>query len=129
MLFLSELITYEKVKKNIIKNKNHLINVFEYVGIIDALIGVASFRESLNYFEKPNLDKSKNQHIHVEFRELYHPLIDNPISNSGFFDKSALITGSNASGKSTFIKSVAINAILAQKNIHLLILKYIHQWH
>lgn len=114
MLFLSELITYEKVKKNIIKNKNHLINVFEYVGIIDALIGVASFRESLNYFEKPNLDKSKNQHIHVEFRELYHPLIDNPIANSGFFDKSALITGSNASGKSTFIKSVAINAILAQ---------------
>lgn len=111
MLFLSELITYEKVKKNIGKNKEYLKNIFEYVGTIDALIGVASFRESLDYFTIPNLTRSKN---YMEFEEIYHPLIQNPVTNSGSFDKSALITGSNASGKSTFIKSVAINAILAQ---------------
>ncbi|WP_243113329.1 MutS-related protein [Romboutsia sp. Marseille-P6047] len=111
MLFLSELITYEKVKKNIGKNREYLKNIFEYVGTIDALIGVASFRESLDYFTIPNLTKRKN---YIEFKEMYHPLIQNPVTNSGSFEKSALITGSNASGKSTFIKSVAINAILAQ---------------
>ena len=115
MLFLSELITYEKVKKNIIKNKEYLVNIYEFVGSIDALIAVASFRESLDYFTKPILDKSIDKgDNYLEFRELYHPLIANPVTNSGSFDKSALITGSNASGKSTFIKTVAINAVLAQ---------------
>ena len=115
MLFLSELITYEKIKKTIIKNKEHLINIYEFVGSIDALIAVASFRESLDYFTKPVLNKSiDKEETHLEFREMYHPLIVNPVANCGSFDKSALITGSNASGKSTFIKTIAINAVLAQ---------------
>ena len=115
MLFLSELITYEKIKKTIIKNKEHLINIYEFVGSIDALIAVASFRESLDYFTKPVLNKSiDKEETHLEFREMYHPLIVNPVANCGSFEKSALITGSNASGKSTFIKTIAINAVLAQ---------------
>ena len=115
MLFLSELITYEKIKKTIIKNKEYLINIYEFVGSIDALIAVASFRESLDYFTKPVLNKSiDKEETHLEFREMYHPLIVNPVANCGSLEKSALITGSNASGKSTFIKTIAINAILAQ---------------
>ena len=115
MLFLSELITYEKIKKTIIKNKEYLINIYEFVGSIDALIAVASFRESLDYFTKPVLNKSiDKEETHLEFREMYHPLIVNPVANCGSFEKSALITGSNASGKSTFIKTIAINAVLAQ---------------
>lgn len=115
MLFLSELITYEKIKKTIIENKDYLINIYEFVGSIDALIAVASFRDSLDYFTKPVLNESINKgEKHLMFKEMYHPLIKNPVANSGSFDKSALITGSNASGKSTFIKTIAINAILAQ---------------
>ena len=115
MLFLSELITYEKIKKTIIKNKEYLINIYEFVGSIDALIAVASFRESLDYFTKPVLNKSiDKEETHLEFREMYHPLIVNPVANCGSFEKSALITGSNASGKLTFIKTIAINAVLAQ---------------
>jgi len=45
---------------------------------------------------------------------LYHPLIAEPVPNSIRENRSVLITGSNASGKSTFIKTLAINAILAQ---------------
>lgn len=111
MLFLSEIINYEKVKKNISKNKEYFKNIFEYVGTIDALIGAASFRESLDYFTIPKLTRTKK---YMEFEKMYHPLIQNPVTNSGSFKKSVLITGSNASGKSTFIKSVAINAILSQ---------------
>ena len=115
MLFLSELITYEKIKKTIIKNKEYLINIYEFVGSIDALIAVASFRESLDYFTKPVLNKSiDKEETHLEFREMYHPLIVNPVANCGSFEKGVLITGSNASGKSTFIKTIAINAVLAQ---------------
>ena len=46
--------------------------------------------------------------------DVFHPLIENPVPNSITEDRCTLLTGSNASGKSTFIKSLAINAILSQ---------------
>ena len=46
--------------------------------------------------------------------ELYHPLLETPVANSAVFRRHTLFTGSNASGKSTFIKALAVNAILAQ---------------
>ena len=48
---------------------------------------------------------------------MYHPGMEHPIANSITCERGVLITGSNASGKSTFLKMVAINAILAQ-SIH-----------
>lgn len=45
---------------------------------------------------------------------LYHPLIDEPVKNSIFIKDNIIFTGSNASGKSTFIKAIALNCILAQ---------------
>lgn len=115
MITLSELITYEKVKETIIKNKEYLKSIYEYVGGVDALISISSFRTSLDYYSKPQfLASTKKEDNFINFEELYHPLINNPVSNSLDINKGVLITGSNASGKSTFIKSVAINQILCQ---------------
>lgn len=115
LIFLRELITYEKVKNTIIKNKKELKNVYEYVGTIDALIAIASFRESLDFYTKPCLKISeKKEDNNIEFKDIYHPLVKEPVLNNGNFSKGVLITGSNASGKSTFIKTIAINAIMAQ---------------
>jgi DNA mismatch repair ATPase MutS len=52
----------------------------------------------------------------MDITDLYHPLIDQCVPNSLYTraDKGALITGSNMSGKTTFIKSIAINTLLAQ---------------
>ena len=52
----------------------------------------------------------------ISFDNIYHPLLDNAIPNSiDELSKSALITGSNMSGKTTFIKTVSVlNTILAQ---------------
>lgn len=115
LIFLRELITYEKVKNTIIKNKKELKNVYEYVGTIDALIAIASFRESLDFYTKPCLKISeKKEDNNIEFKDIYHPLVKESVLNNGNFSKGVLITGSNASGKSTFIKTIAINAIMAQ---------------
>jgi DNA mismatch repair ATPase MutS len=46
--------------------------------------------------------------------EIYHPLIDDAVTNSLEIKRNIILTGSNASGKSTFVKAVAINAILGQ---------------
>ncbi|WP_304341626.1 MutS-related protein [Metaclostridioides mangenotii] len=115
LLFLRELRKYEIVKDKIMKNQDNLIRIYRCIGEIDALIAVASFRNSLNYYTKPKLFKSNSQDENkMEFEGIYHPLISSPVVNSGNFSRGILITGSNASGKSTFIKTVAINAILAQ---------------
>lgn len=115
MMSLKDLRNYEKVKKTIIKKAEDFKVIYDYVGSIDSLIGIASFRDSLDYYSKPNLIKSDfKSENNLEFIDIYHPLINNPVSNSGSFNNSVLLTGSNASGKSTFIKTVAINAILAQ---------------
>ena len=44
----------------------------------------------------------------------WHPLLTHPVKNSIRADRGVLLTGSNASGKSTFLKMVAVNAVLAQ---------------
>lgn len=115
LAFLRELVTYEKVKNTIIRNKEDLKEIYEYIGKIDALIAIASFRDSLEFYSKPILTKSSSKiDNHISFKDIYHPLIKNPVLNSRNFYKCVLLTGSNASGKSTFIKTIAINAILAQ---------------
>ena len=58
----------------------------------------------------------------IKAEGLYHPMISNAVSNEIAIKRGVLITGSNASGKSTFLKTVAINAILSQ-SIHTSIAK------
>jgi DNA mismatch repair ATPase MutS len=113
MFFLIDAIKFEKVNLIVEEHRNDLKSIYEFVGTIDSFISIASYRKSLTYYTKPilgNCDESK----HLIFKEIYHPLISEPVSNSGEINKSILITGSNASGKSTFLKTVAINSILAQ---------------
>lgn len=50
----------------------------------------------------------------IEIAEGYHPLLERPVKNGITARRGVLLTGSNASGKSTFLKTVAVNAILAQ---------------
>lgn len=46
--------------------------------------------------------------------DVIHPLLSEPVPNPVNWEHSTLVTGSNASGKSTYVKSVAINCLLAQ---------------
>jgi DNA mismatch repair ATPase MutS len=115
IVLLKELIDYEYLCNAVAKHQNELIQAYDAVGILDSLICIASFRESIPSYCEPDLIiHSSYSAKHLEFDEIYHPLIGNPIANSLAIDRSVLVTGSNASGKSTFLKTVAINAILAQ---------------
>lgn len=50
----------------------------------------------------------------MQVEDLYHPLLTEAVANSFQVSGGTLVTGSNASGKSTFLKNVAMNSILAQ---------------
>ena len=113
VLFLLEPIFTFKILSELDSKKAQLNEVFKIVGIVDTAISISSFRESLPYYSFPEINDKSNSFYACE---LYHPLINNPVSNSiDLLDgKSVLITGSNMSGKSTFIRTIGINAILAQ---------------
>ena len=113
MFFLLDVIKFERTNRIIAKQSKELKNIYEFIGEVDSCIAIASYRKSLSYYSKPSFRNSDCSR-HLTFKEIYHPLIEEPVSNSCEIHKSILITGSNASGKSTFLKTIAINAILAQ---------------
>ena len=114
VFLLGEPIAYHSVFKLIKKYRQELDTIYQTIGILDSLISIASYRESLDYFTTPNIKVGNIAEKYIDFTELNHPLIEKPVSNTIKLSKTILVTGSNASGKSTFLKSVAINAIFAQ---------------
>ena len=115
ILLLKELIDYEFLRKSVAEHRYELIKVYDAVGLLDSLISIASFRESVPFYCEPDLKSHRpdtNSHLH--FEGIYHPMIPDPVLNSLAIDRPVLVTGSNASGKSTFLKTIAVNAILAQ---------------
>lgn len=90
--------------------REELFSAFLYVGRLDAAISVLSFRKSLPYWSKPDL----GQQGPLEFEGLYHPLLREPVGNDFSLAGRAILTGANASGKSTFMKALAVGVILGQ---------------
>ncbi len=115
IIFLAELIAFEGINKKVIKHRKELRELYELVGLLDSMLSLASYRERLDYYAVPDLFSTDIAHKpEIAFQDIYHPLISEPVANSLEMKKPVLITGSNASGKSTFLKTVAVNAIFAQ---------------
>ncbi len=101
------------IKKEVLKIKKTADTISE----IDALLSLSICSEELNLV-RPTLNRDKKLEI-VKGR---HPVVeivsgDNYVSNDCFMDKSAstlLITGPNMSGKSTYMREVAIIILMAQ---------------
>ncbi|OQX95853.1 hypothetical protein B6I21_03260 [candidate division KSB1 bacterium 4572_119] len=97
-----------KIRSNIEK----LRGLFETIGHLDAMLSVASFREEFGNYCCPEF-QNKSDLFYV--KNIYHPLLKTPVPNSFQFEsKSTLITGSNMSGKTTFLKTMGVNVVLAQ---------------
>lgn len=112
-VFLFDLITYEFLKNKLSRCQADVFAIHESLGKIDSAIAVASYRKSLETFAEPVIDFTGKQ-VQLHACDMAHPLLKDPVPNSLDTDRSILITGSNASGKSTFLKIVALNAVLSQ---------------
>src|SRR5699024_2391035 len=84
---------------------------FELVGEIDAAIAVASFMARYTTCCQPELTTDPDLVV-VDGR---HPLLPDGVTNSvRLKHRSALVTGSNMAGKTTFIKMLGSNVVLAR---------------
>jgi len=85
--------------------------VFKAVAGLDAAISIASYLQETKNYSNPVFNNSET----ISFEDMYHPLIKDAVPNSlRNIVKSVLITGSNMSGKTTFIKTFGVNMILSQ---------------
>jgi len=111
MLTHIDLIKFNHMLKKLDSHEDKVYELMETLGYIEACICVASFRKQLEYWSKPALS---SHGTNMSVTEVFHPLIKEPVVNSITTSKHVLVTGSNASGKSTFLKTIAINALLSQ---------------
>ena len=111
MLTHIDLIKFNHMLKKLDSHEDKVYELMETLGYIEACICVASFRKQLEYWSRPALSSHGS---YLSVTEVFHPLIKEPVVNSITTSKHVLVTGSNASGKSTFLKTIAINALLSQ---------------
>ena len=109
-----DFLAYNSVLRETKDKADVIMSLIDNMGELDAAISIASFRELLPLKCKPEFVPYTGQEIELNVEDLYHPLIQEPVANSIAAKGGTLVTGSNASGKSTFLKNMAINAILAQ---------------
>ena len=114
MAFHIDLFKFNSMLKEFSKHVDEFEAIFEIVGFLDCMIAAASYRKlHEDEFSIPVL----NTGSYIHAMALAHPLLNDPVTNDLSTEKPVLLTGSNASGKSTFLKTVALNAIMAQ-SIH-----------
>lgn len=115
MIVHLDLIKFNSMLEQVRLHVDDVDALFETLGLLETAIAVGAYRTSLTAYCIPTLVEGKEKVLKAE--ALYHPLIANPVKNSITTRKGVLLTGSNASGKSTFLKTVALNAVFA-RTIH-----------
>ena len=111
---LIDVATFNQIVRVIGNRQEQVRALYEFAGEIDMLIAIASFRKSLDCWCVPRLISGVNEKQGIIGGAIAHPLLEHPIANDFCLQNRAIITGANASGKSTFMKALAVNVILAQ---------------
>jgi len=110
--FLREVRIFYAVLDEIHAHKEELRLIYRLIGELDALQSAASYREGLSGYVEPNFS---DKELLLEIKDATHPLLTNPVPNSiTIREKGVIITGSNMAGKTTFLRTLGVNAILAQ---------------
>lgn len=110
--FNVEIILFYSIIDSLRSQKDLLKRLFKFIGTVDTAISIASLRHSWDgEYCKPVFNQENCIHI----SGVKHPLVVNCVPNDLDLQyKNLLLTGSNMSGKTTFIRSVGVNLILGQ---------------
>ena len=111
MSFMLDYFFFHIIQFTYIKHQEELLQCYDYISTLDNHYSLVMYRRTLHTYCEPSIIKDKQQ---ITFSNLLHPLLTEAVPNSLNIKHNILLTGSNASGKSTFMKAVATNLILAQ---------------
>ena len=96
------------------RNRKEIIEWIRITGWFDAMISLSGFAWNHPDYTNPVIDHTQEL---IEFEQLGHPLIpyQKRVSNDLALtsEKVVVITGANMAGKSTFLRSIGVNMVLA----------------
>jgi len=112
IFFLIETRSYLRILRELQTDQASLRAAFVLVGEIDALQSAAVFRARLPRRCEPVLVDDR---LTLRIQSGVHPLLADAVPNTlDLPGGSCFVTGSNMSGKSTFLRTIGLNAVLAQ---------------
>lgn len=123
MGFHVDIIRFYSLRSRIISNKDIIFEYLKCLGQLDAYASISQYRLGLDYYCEPEFDYSPSGN-YLTLEEGIYPLNESPRPNSIDTCKPVLLTGSNASGKSTFLRMVGFNAVMAQSICTVLAKRY-----
>jgi len=111
MCCLFDLITFCWANARLRRERETLVEWFKLVGSLDAAQSTASYLASTAGTCTPTLIDGRQ----IEGQGLFHPLIPDAVPNSVTMDeRSIVIAGSNMAGKTSFMRTLGVNLILAR---------------
>ncbi len=113
LVFMIDYVLFHLIQRSYFKYQEEVMTCYDYISILDNHYSIAMYQHTLTHYCYPKINHNING---LQMKSIIHPLLDeeNAIANTIDISNHILLTGSNASGKSTFMKSVALNLILAQ---------------
>lgn len=107
-----DLIKFKLSVKILRRYQMQLMMLYELTGELELAIitnGIMLYDTKVCFSEPVTSDG-----MFIEGKSVSHPLLSEPVPNDCITSANMLLTGSNASGKSTYLKTVAVNMLLAQ---------------
>ncbi len=112
LMFLLEESAYYKIASILEGKKGALMELYYILGELEALVSISGYQYSL---EDKCVKPRFVEELTLKVTEGVHPLIENAVANSIQMRKKGIIlTGTNMSGKSTFLRMLGVNILLAQ---------------
>ncbi|MBM6016001.1 MutS family DNA mismatch repair protein [Staphylococcus epidermidis] len=113
LVFMIDYVLFHLIQHSYFKYQEEVMTCYDYISILDNHYSIAMYQHTLTHYCYPKINHNING---LQMKSIIHPLLDeeNAIANTIDISNHILLTGSNASGKSTFMKAVALNLILAQ---------------
>lgn len=103
-----DLITYSIKVEAVKRLTDELSELYIDIGKLDCLLSFASYLAGRDHCEATFTTEAA-----LKALGMYHPLVAKPVCNDIDTKRPVLLTGSNASGKSTFLKAIGLNEIFA----------------
>lgn len=115
MFLYLDLIQFNNALRAVQGHIKEIDEMVTLIGKIETAVVIGSYRNSLREgYCIPVIRFEKDAGRYIAIEQLYHPLLQDPVKNSIRTHNGVLLTGSNASGKSTFLRAVALSAVMAQ---------------
>jgi hypothetical protein len=112
LLFLLDVNAFVFALESLRASQRMMRAMFESIGYLDAARSIVIWRASLPQWTLPAFTAPMKA---MDVESVVHPLVDTAVPNTLDVDGvSVLITGSNMSGKTTFVRALGVNAVLAQ---------------